>query len=217
YTTHMRNEGSNLLPAIQENITIADQAHIPVHILHLKAAGMQNGGRMKDAVQIIAEARERGLEISADQYPYIASSTGLATQLPQWAQDGGTQKLVERLNDPNERARIREAVVTSMSDPNKMLVASVRGETNHKFEGDTIAEVSQMRHEEPVDTVLNLLAEEKGRVGMVYFTMSEDDLRYAMRQPWVSIGSDGSAMQPEGLLGRDKPHPRSYGTHARVL
>src|SRR5262249_50659397 len=91
------------------------------------------------------------------------------------------------------------------------------GETNHKFEGHTIAEVSEMRHEEPVDTVLNLLAEEKGRVGMVYFTMSEDDLRYAMRQPWLSIGSDGSAMQPEGLLGRDKPHPRSYGTHARVL
>jgi len=217
YTTHMRSEGSNLLAAIQENITIADQAHIPVHILHLKASGIQNWGRMKDAVQMIAEARGRGLEISADQYPYIASSTGLATQLPQWAQDGGTQKLVERLNDPSERARIRETVVTSMSDPNKMLVASARGETNHKFEGHTIAEVSQMRHEDPVDTVLNLLPEEKGRVGMVYFTMAEDDLRYAMRQPWVSIGSDGSAMQPDGLLGRDKPHPRSYGTHARVL
>ena len=217
YTTHMRNESSNLLTSIQENITIADQAHIPVHILHLKVSGAQNWGGMKDAVKMIAEARGRGLEISADQYPFIASSTGLATQLPQWAQDGGTQKLLERLDDPNERARIREAAVTRMSDPNKMLVASARGETNHKFEGHTIAEVAQMRHEEPVDTVLNLLAEEKGRVGMVYFTMAEDDLRYAMPQPWVSVGSDGTAMQPDGLLGRDKPHPRSYGTHARVL
>jgi N-acyl-D-aspartate/D-glutamate deacylase len=217
YTTHMRSEGANLLPAIQENIAIADQAHIPVHILHLKSAGIKNWGHMKDAVQMISVARERGVEISADQYPYVASSTGLATQLPQWALDGGTQKMVDRLNDPTERARIRETVVTSMSDPAKMLVGSARSEANHKFEGYTIAEISEMKHEEPVDTVLNLLSEEKGRVGMVYFTMAEDDLRYAMRQPWVSIGSDGSAMQPDGLLGRDKPHPRSYGTHARVL
>jgi N-acyl-D-amino-acid deacylase len=217
YTTHMRSEGAGLVQAVQENIAIAEGAHIPIHILHLKSAGSKNWGRIKDAVQLIAEARARGLEISADQYPYVASSTGLSTQLPQWAQDGGTQRMVERLNDLAERNRIRAAVVSGMSDPNKMILASARSEANHKFEGHTIAEISEMRHEEPVDTVLNLLSEEKGRVGMVYFTMAEDDLRYAMQQPWVSIGSDGSAMQPEGLLGRDKPHPRSYGTHARVL
>jgi dihydroorotase/N-acyl-D-amino-acid deacylase len=217
YTTHMRSEGTGLVQSIQENIAIAEGAHIPVHILHLKSAGIKNWGRMKDAVQMIAEARARGLEISADQYPYVASSTGLSTQLPQWAQDGGTQRMVERLNDPAERSRVRAAVVSGMSDPNKMILASARSEANHKFEGHTIGEIAQMRTEDPADTVLNLLAEEKGRVGMVYFTMSEEDVRYAMQQPWVSFGSDGSAMQPEGLLGRDKPHPRSYGTHARVL
>lgn len=217
YTTHMRSEGPGLLPAIEENIAIAEGAHIPVHILHLKSSGMKNWGRMKDAVQMIAAARARGVEISANQYPYVASSTGLSTQLPQWALDGGTDKMVARLKDPAERARIRAAVVTGMSDPTKMFVASVPSETNHSYEGHTIAEVAQMRHEEPPDTVLNLLTEENGRVGMIFFTMSEDDLRLAMQQPWVSIGSDGSAVQPEGLLGRHKLHPRSYGTHARVL
>ena len=217
YTSHIRNESSHLLDAIQETITIAEQAHIPVHILHIKSSGKANWGHIKDAVALIDQARARGLEIGADQYPYIASSTTLTTDVPQWAMDGGTKALVERLRDPAQRARIREAVVKSNFDPSKQIVASLRGEANQKYEGKSIAEIAEARHEEPADTVLNLLSEENGHVLMVFFTMSEDDVRYAMKQPWVSLGSDGTAVRPDGLLGRDKPHPRYYGATARLL
>ena len=217
YTSHIRNESSHLLDAIQETITIAEQGHIPVHILHIKASGKANWGRIKDAVNLIDQARARGLEISADQYPYIASSTTLTTAVPQWAMEGGTAKLVERLHDPAQRARIREAIVQSNADHTKQIVASLRSPGNQQYEGHSIAEIAEMRHEDPADTILNLLSEENGRVLMVFFTMSEDDVQYAMKQPWVSLGSDGTAVRPEGLLGRDKPHPRYYGATARLL
>jgi N-acyl-D-amino-acid deacylase len=217
YTSHMRSEGARLLDAIQEVITISEQANIPAHILHIKATGVDSSQHMKEAVALIEQARARGLEITADQYPYIASSTGLATQIPAWVHDGGTEKMLERLRDPETRARIRAEVERSRSDPEKMVIASLHTPANKPFEGQSIAAVARARKQEPVDTIFDLLLEENGRIAMVYFTMKEDDVRYAMRQPWVSIGSDGTAVRPDGILGPGKPHPRFYGAHARVL
>jgi N-acyl-D-amino-acid deacylase len=217
YTSHLRNEGPRLLEAVQEAITIGEQANIPIHILHIKATGENSSQHMKDAVALIENARARGLEIGADQYPYIASSTGLTTRLPTWVQDGGREQMLSRLRDPETRARIRAEVERANHDPTKMIISSLHTAANQQFEGHTIAEVARARNQDPTDTIFDLLLEEGGHVGMIFFTMREDDVRYAMRQPWVSIGSDGSAVSPNGILGRNKPHPRFYGTHARVL
>lgn len=217
YTTHMRGEGAQLLDAVKETISISEQAGLPAHILHLKSSGEKNWGKIRDAVALIEQARARGVEISADQYPYVASSTGLTTQVPQWAQDGGREKMLARFRDAGERNRIREQMLRANSDPSRMMVAMVRTEANKAYEGKTIAEVAAMRNQDPQDTILDLLLEEHGDVRMVYFTMNEDDVRYALKQPWVSIGSDGTAVKPEGVLGEGKPHPRWYGTFPRVL
>ncbi len=221
YTTHMRDEGAHLLDAINETLTIGEQAHIPVHILHIKATGRDSNEHMKQAIARIAEARAQGIEASADQYPYIASSTGLTTQVPQWAMDGGTPKMLERLRTPDMRAKIREEIVARRgSTPagyESMIVATVRTGANKQFEGKTMAKIAEMRHQEPADAIMDVLLEEGGRVSMVYFTMKEEDVRLAMQQPWVSVGSDGTAVRPDGPLGRGKPHPRFYGAHARVL
>ncbi len=221
YTTHMRDEGAHLLDAIQETLTIGEQARIPVHILHLKATGSESSDHMRQAIELIQQARAKGLEVSADQYPYIASSTGLATQIPQWAMDGGVPKMLERLRTPESRARIRESIVGRRGSVStgyeKMVVAGVRTDGNRQYEGKSIAEVATLRNQEPADAIMDLLLEEGGRVSMVYFTMKEEDVRLAMQQPWVSVGSDGTAVRPDGPLGRGKPHPRFYGAHARVL
>ena len=217
YASHLRNEGPRLLDAVQEAITIGEQANIPVHILHIKATGDNSSQHMKDAVTLIENARAHGLEIGADQYPYVASSTGLTTRLPTWVQDGGTQKMLARLRDPETRSRIRADVERANHDPAKMIIASLHTAANQQFEGRTIAEFARARNQQPTDAIFDLLLEEGGHVGMIFFTMKEEDVRYAMRQPWVSIGSDGSAVSPNGVLGRNKLHPRFYGTHARIL
>ena len=217
YTSHIRNEGNGLLNAIDETLTIANQAHIPVHILHIKATGSHSTENAAAAISKIEDARARGLEVTADQYPYIASSTGLSTHVPEWVQDGGTAEMVKRLRDPETRAKIREIVVRANSDPEKMVIASLHKKENKRLEGLSIGEAAKLRNEDPNDTVLNLLSEENGRVGMVFFTMKEDDVRNFMQRPWVSFGSDGSSVRPTGPLSEGKPHPRFYGSNVRVL
>lgn len=216
YTSHIRHEGNELLDAIDETLTIAEQAHIPVHILHIKATGPNSTQNAAAAIARIADARARGMEVTADQYPYIASSTGLATHVPEWAQDGGTVEFMKRLRDPETRAKLR-VYVAQNSNPEKMVIASLHQPGNKRLEGMTIGEAAKARNEDPSDTVLNLLGEENGRIGMVFFTMKEDDVRNFMKQPWVSFGSDGTAVRPDGPLGQGKPHPRYYGSNVRVL
>jgi len=177
---------------------------------------------MNEVVALINEARARGVEISADQYPYIASSTGLTVRLPEWALDGGTPKLLERLRAPAERQKIRDAMTnnSNWADPQNWTTAVVAFTPNagdKQYEGKNLQEISELRKQDPVETTLDLLLENNGMVNMVYFGMNEDDVKEAMRQPWVSVGSDGSALQPEGVLGEGKPHPRNYGTFTRVL
>ncbi len=227
YATHMRSEGNHLMEGILEAISIGERARIPVHIFHFKAAGMKAWGRMPEAVRLIEGARTRGIDIMTDQYPYIAGMTGLASTLPPWAHEGGTKKLLERLRDKTTRERVRQAMLAEATDWenlaqraggwDKVMVASVVTPKNKTYEGRTVTEMARLRGQEPLDAVFDLLLEEEGTVGAIYFIMEEKDVRYAMQQPWVAIGSDGSAVKPEGVLGATKPHPRFYGTFPRVL
>jgi N-acyl-D-amino-acid deacylase len=159
----------------------------------------------------------------ADQYPYIASSTGLTARLPDWASDGGTRKLLARLRDPVQREKVRVATAEGMArsgnDWKSAIVARMRTDANKKWEGKSIADIAIALNKPEFDTVADLLLDEGGNIGMVYFSMSEDDVRLAMQQPWVSVGSDGSALNPDpnSRLSSGKPHPRSYGTFPRVL
>jgi N-acyl-D-amino-acid deacylase len=226
YISHLRDEGAGLVKAVQEAITIGERAGLPAEIFHFKAVGSMRG-RILEAVRLIEEARSRGIEVVANQYPYSASSTSLAARgIPPWAQEGGRQKMVERLKDPKVRERIRTEMATglpgweSMNDLGgfeNIRVAGVRSERNKIYEGWSIAAIAKDRGVAPEDTLMDLLVEEQGNVSAVYFIMTEEDVKAAMKLPWVSIGSDGTALRPEGVLGQGRPHPRSYGTFPRVL
>ncbi len=236
YASHLRHDGPKWKDGIDEIIGISERAKLPGHIFHLKITGSQNFGKMKDVIALVESARKRGVRITADQYPYIASSTGLTATIPNWAEEGGSAKLVERLQDQQTRARIRR----EMEDPNptwenryqsagtweNVQLASIgrtRGvgddkqNPNRKYEGMRVAAAAKMAGKDPFDFVFDLLVEERGSVGCVYFIMSEDDLALALKQPWVAIGSDGSALATEGPLRSGVPHPRNFGTFPRVL
>lgn len=217
YTPHMRDEEGKVEQAIAETVRIAAEAKVPAHIFHLKTAEQPNWGRMKQAVAQIQAARDAGVEISADVYPYIAFSTGLSIRVPQWAHDGGTAAMLVRLRDPEQRKRIHDEISAAKWDWSQAVVSLVMEPHNKKWEGRTITEIARESNKSEVDTALDLLLEERGSVSGVFFGMHEDDLRLAMRQPWVSIGSDGSALATSGELARGKPHPRNYGSFARVL
>jgi N-acyl-D-aspartate/D-glutamate deacylase len=236
HASHLRYDGTKLREGLEEIIAVGEQARVPVHVFHIKVTGAKNFGRMAEVIEIIERARARGVRITADQYPYVASSTGLTATIPQWAEEGGSAKLVERLKDRSLRARIRR----DMEDPNptwenryqsagtwdNIQLASIgrtrgratTGESpNRKYEGMRIGQAAKLAGQDPFDFVFDLLIEERGSVGCVYFIMSEDDLKLALRQPWVGIGSDGSALATEGPLRSGVPHPRSFGTFPRVL
>jgi N-acyl-D-amino-acid deacylase len=232
YASHLRYDGEKLRDGIDEAIAIGEGAKIPVHVFHLKVTGAPNFGRMKEVIDLMEAARERGLEISADQYPYIASSTGLSQTIPPWAHEGGGAKLAERLKDPETRARIRK----EMDDPhptweNRLIsagswhnvqIANVPAapgiDSGYKrYEGRRVDEAAREAGKDPYDFVFDLLIATRGTVGCVWFIIDENDLRVAMRQPWVSIGSDGSALATTGPLRNGVPHPRNFGTFPRVL
>ncbi|HWW85465.1 MAG TPA: D-aminoacylase, partial [Vicinamibacterales bacterium] len=239
YASHLRYDGDRLREGIEEAIAIGEGAHIPVHVFHLKVTGRNNAGRMKEVIGLVEAAQKRGLEISADQYPYVASSTGLSQALPPWAHEGGAAKLAERLKDPALRAKIR----VEMDDPhptweNRLQAAgtwhnvqlasiSSAGAANSgrqdidaaykRFEGLRVDDAAREAGKDPYDFVFDLLIAKRGSVGCVWFIIDENDLKLAMRQPWVSVGSDGSALATSGPLRTGVPHPRNFGTFPRVL
>jgi N-acyl-D-amino-acid deacylase len=226
YISHVRGEGTTLLEALKEAVTIGERVGLPVEIFHFKATGFMRG-KILEAVRIIEEARSRGIDIAANQYPYVAGSTGLSASIPSWAHEGGRLKLLERLKDTQVRERIKAEMKTGAPGWHNLVketgnfenirVASVRSDRNKKFEGRSIAAIAQERGAAPEDALMDLLIEEEGNVGAIYFSMIEEDVKTAMKLPWVSIGSDGTAVSPEGILGRGKPHPRFYGTFPRIL
>ncbi len=227
YVSHMRDEGAHMLEAIDELITIARETGIRAEIYHLKSSGQQNWPLFDEAVKMIEEARAEGLHITADVYTYPAGSTGLNVTVPPWVQDGGFEASLERMRDPEMRERIIEEMNTPSDEWENMyllagsldniLLVNFRNETLKPLTGKTLAEVVEMRGTSPENTIMDLIIEDGSRVGSVYFTQSEDIVRRAVALPWVSFNSDAASLAPEGVFLKSNPHPRAYGSFARVL
>jgi N-acyl-D-amino-acid deacylase len=227
YTTHMRSEGNQLIEAVQETIRISREAGLPAEIYHLKASGQANWPKMDQVIKMIEDARRQGVKISADMYTYPAGGTGLEASMPPWVFDGGREAAYKRLQDPEIRKKIAAAVRTPTDEwenlyllagsPDRILLASFRTEKLKPLTGKTLAEVARMRGEDPVETIMNLVLEDRSRIGTIYFLMSEDNIRKQIRQPWVSFGSDAASIAPEGNFLKSAAHPRAYGNFARLL
>jgi len=218
YSTHMRGEGETLIEAIREAVAIGSEGGIPVEISHLKAAGEKNLGKTKEALQVIRDARKKGLFIQHDQYPYTASSTGLSMMVPTWVQDGGTDAAIARLRDDETRGKIKKEMEESAyKNGRNVLISYVNLEKNEKYEGSFLNEAAEVEGKEIFDFVLDLLLEEEVSVGAIYMSMDEEDVCRVMADPYTAIGNDASAHSISGPLRKGKPHPRTYGTFPRVL
>jgi dihydroorotase/N-acyl-D-amino-acid deacylase len=227
YATHMRSEGDAIIPAIDEAIRIGREAHIPIEIWHLKAAGKNNWGRMPEIVGHINEARRMGVDIEADTYAYPAWFNTFSAFIPPWAHEGGDVKLVQRLKDPAMRARIRKELMTpsttwdnewlEVPGPEGILVCVVQNPKLLPLQGKTIADIAKLWGKDPIDTVFDLLIEDNAATSVAVFGMSEADVMLALQQPWVSVDNDSQGTAPEGILAREHPHPRAYGTFPRIL
>jgi N-acyl-D-amino-acid deacylase len=227
YASHIRSESDTSLSAIDEAIEICAKGGLPTHIFHFKKYGRPNWGQMPAQIERIQAARDRGLDITADQYPYIAAMTGLEMCIPTKYQEGTSEEFVARLKDPKVRAEIRKAIETglpgwgdnevkSVGGWHGVQVASLQKPENKQYEGKRMDEVARRMGKDPLDALCDLLISEGGSGEGVYFGMSEPDVELAMKQPWVGVGSDGSDVSPDmEFVG--KPHPRFYGTFPRVL
>jgi len=227
YATHMRSESDAVLTSIDESLRIGREAHIPVEIWHIKVAGKKNWGRMPEVVQKINAARAQGIDVAADTYAYPAWFNDFSAFIPPWAHDGGDAKLVERLKDPAMRRRIRKDMMTPSQDwdnewqeipgPEAVLIGVVQNPNLLPLQGKTLADVAKLWNKDPMDALFDLLIEDKAYTSVAVFAMSEPDVLLALQQLWVSINNDSSGSSPEGLLGREHPHPRAYGTFPRIL
>ena len=227
YISHLRSEGNRLLEAIDELTRISREAAIPAEIYHLKAAGQANWQKMDQAIARIEAARGQGLKITADMYTYTAGATGLDASMPPWVLDGGYDAAYKRLADPAIRPKIAAAIRTPGNDwenlyfaagsADRVLLVEFKSEPLKPLTGKTLAEAAKLRGEDPVDTIMNLVLEDRSRVGTVYFMMSEDNIRKQIALPWMSFGSDAASMAPELPFTRSSAHPRAYGNFARLL
>ncbi|MBS1850812.1 MAG: D-aminoacylase [Acidobacteria bacterium] len=227
YATHMRNEGSSVLSALDEAIRIGREGHLPVEIWHLKVAGKENWGEMPQVIAKINAARAQGIDVSANTYAYPAWFNSFSAFIPAWAHDGGDAKLIERLKDPAMRARIRQEMLIPSQDwdnewaeipgPQSILLCVVNNPDLIRFQGKTLAEVAKIWNKDPMDALFDFLIQDRAQTGVAVFGMSEPDVALALQQPWVSIDNDSSGTSPEGILGQEHPHPRAYGTFPRIL
>lgn len=226
YISHIRSEGTQFLEAIDEFLTIAKAANIRAEIYHFKAAGTSNWHKLDSAIQIIDNARKSGLQITTDCYTYTAAATGLNSLIPPWAHEGGHDDLIKRLSDPKIRERIIEEVKTPTdkwenlyleSGPEKILLVSFKSEKLKPLTGKTLSQVAKEQEKTPLETAMNLIVEDDSRIGTVYFMMSEENVRKKIQIPYMSFGSDGGSLAPEGVFLKSNPHPRSYGNVARLL
>lgn len=227
YISHIRNEAAQLLEAVDELIEIARTTNSPAEIYHIKASGQANWSKMDEMIAKVEAARAEGLHITADMYTYPASSTGLDAAMPLWVQEGGYDAWAERLKDPDNRARVIDAIrnpsdefvsgIVNAGGPEGVLLVGFRNPELRGNIGKTLAEVAEERGVSPEDAAIDLVIEDGSRVQVVYFSMSEDNVRKKAVQPWVSFGSDGGAMAPEGAFLEQSTHPRAYGNFARVL
>jgi N-acyl-D-amino-acid deacylase len=224
YSTHIRSEATTLLEAVAEALEVGRQAGLPVQLSHHKVMGRANWPKVGDSLNMVDKASAAGMDVLMDQYPYTAGSTGLAVVLPRWALVGGVAKMRERLADPVQREKIREQIAAQrpeelkaglrVFEPGTVVIAEVPDGPLTEHIGRTLTEVAEARGQEPVDAALDLLAEAGGEILTIVHGQSEDNLRRIMRHPLTAIGSDGWTLSPEA---GGRPHPRSYGTYARVL
>src|SRR5213082_1187684 len=227
YISHIRSEGNQLLPALEELIRISREAALPAEVYHIKAAGKKNWPLLDQMIARIEAARKEGLKITADMYAYTASGTGLDACLPPWTQDGGYPALFTRLRDKATREKIAAEVRTdsdaweniylSVGSPDKILLVGFKSEQLKPLTGKSLAEVAKARGKDPVETIMDLLVEDESRMSAIYFEMSEENVRKEMTKPWISFGSDEASQAPEGVFLKSNPHPRAYGNFARVL
>ncbi|HRS87605.1 MAG TPA: D-aminoacylase [Syntrophales bacterium] len=220
YTTHMRNEADQLAEAVEEAITIASEARISLQISHLKLAYPRNWSKIHWVLSRISEVKAQGMEILADRYPYTATSTVLSAFLPPWIQEGTTSEFLNRLLDPALEGKIREYIKAQeekVGSWDNVFISSVLGKENERLVGKSIREASEEARKEPYLFIRDLLVAEENQVWMINFSLNEDNFKRIIQHPLVVIGSDGWARAPYGPLGRDKPHPRSYGTFPRML
>ncbi len=232
YASHMRSEGDSVLQSIDESARIGREAHLPVEIWHLKAAGKSNWGKMPQIVARLDEARAAGVDISANTYAYTAWFNTFSAFVPPWAHDGGDAKLVERLKDPAMRARIRKDMLSPGKDsageewdnewqeipgPEAIQIAVVQNPELLPLQGKRLSEVAALWKEDAIDALFDLLIKDGAFTNVAVFGMDEPDVLLALKQPWMSIDNDSSGTAPEGLLGTEHPHPRAYGTFPRIL
>ncbi len=227
YASHLRNEGGQLLEAIDELITISRAAGIRAEIYHLKASGKSNWNKFDSAVEKIEKARSEGLQITADVYTYPAGSTGLNSIMPPWVQEGGFAASLERMKDPAIRQRIAEEMEVVSEEWENMwlgagsaeniLLVGFKTDELKPLTGKTLAEVAQLRGEDPRFVAMDLILEDGTRIDTVYFTQSPENLRKKVTLAWVSFCSDAASLAPEGVFLESSTHPRAYGSFARVL
>ncbi len=227
YASHMRSEGQSEAAAIEEALRIGREAHVPVEIFHLKVIGKPRWGSMPRIVAMIQAARDAGQDVSADMYPYVAGGTALASSLPPWVAEGGTEKLLERLKSDANRARIKQEMATEHPDWENLYLGSggasgvlVSGIVNpdlKQYDGKTLAQIAAAQHKAPLDALFDLVLADKARTGALYFIASENDLRYGLKQSWTSIGLDASELSLDGPLFEPQSHPRAFGSMPRFL
>ena len=227
YIAHIRSEANQLTEAVEETIRISREAGLPAEIYHLKASGQANWPKLDQVIAMIEDARRQGLKITADMYTYTAGATGLNSCMPPWVYDGGAEAAYKRLQDPETRKKIADAIRTPSNDwenlymlagsPDQILLVGFKSDALKAQTGKTLAEVARLRGKDPTETIMDLILEDRSRIGTVYFMMDEQNVRKQIRQPWVSFGSDAASMAPEGVFLKSSTHPRAYGNFARLL
>ncbi len=227
YISHMRSEGNQLLPAVDELVEIARRAKISAEIYHLKAAGEANWGKLEQVIEKVEKARSEGLGITANMYNYTAGATGLNASMPPWVQEGGFRRWRERLRDPEIRQRVLkemtqttdqwENLLLMAGSADRVLLVGFRNDSLKHLTGKSLGEVARQRDLSPEVTAMDLVIEDNSRVECVYFLMSEDNVRRKLQLPWVSFCSDSGTLAPEGVFLKSNPHPRAYGSFARLL
>jgi N-acyl-D-amino-acid deacylase len=228
YLTHQRSESNQIIASLNEAFTVAEQAHIPTEIWHLKTAYRANWGRMPEILRHIESARARGLDVTANMYPYDRASNGLDACLPLWVRDGGTDAMIARLKDPAQRARIRQ----DMEDPNPkdwenqwygsggasgVLLSSVLDPALRKWEGKTLEQIGREMGKDPRDAAMDLVVADRGESSVIISIMREDDVRAALAHPMIAIGTDSGARAEDGPLSVSKSHPRAWGSFTKIL
>ena len=227
YISHMRSEGNRLLQAIDELITIANEADIRAEIYHLKMSGKENWNKYDEVVKKIDSARTSGLSITTNMYTYIAGATGLDASMPPWVQEGGYEKWAERLQDSKIRRRVLkemtnptdewENLMYSAGTPDNLLLVGFKNDSLRHYTGKTLTQVAKIHGKSPEETAMDLVIADGSRVGTVYFLMSEENIKKQVALPYMSFGSDASSLSPEGVFLNSSTHPRAYGNFSRLL